>query len=99
MNLEEKIASKMRKEDRILVLEPIDGKPLNSKGLLDRRLFSGENELHAIKHPQNNLWYLQYKSGIVPDIMQQRFTSFKGLYAFTEDYMKKRNVKITKVID
>lgn len=92
--------AKNRTGDRILVLAPMEGEaPLNSKGVVDKRLFNGENRLHAKVDPQVMLWYVQYDHGIPPQPFQQRFTSFTKLYNFVEDYYKRRNVKIVQVIE
>lgn len=91
--------AKNRSNDRVLVLEPMEGGSLNSKGMADKRLFTGENKLHALLDPHNMLWSIRYDHGIPPQPFQQRFTSFPRLYNFVEDYYKRRNVKITKVID
>lgn len=87
-------------DDRILSLELIDGKaPLSSTGLIDKRLFRGENKLHAIKDTQTCLWYMKYDDGLIPEPLRQRFTTFSRLFKTAEDYFTKRNVKITEIID
>lgn len=92
----------VRSIDRILVLKPIDGKPLSSAGLLDTKLFKkGEdaNRLHIVMDPQSCLWTFKYDKGIVPPIFKQHFTSFTRAYDFAKDYMLRRNIEITEVID
>ncbi len=85
--------------NRILELKVIDDKaPTSSMGLVDKRLFQGENKLHSIID-ETGLWHMQYDKGIVPAALQQRFTSFGKLFKYAEDYFKKRNVKITEIID
>jgi hypothetical protein len=91
--------ARMAMTDRVLVLEPIEGKAtLSSTGMVDKRLFNGENRLHAIKDEATTLWYCQYDSGRLPEPLQQRFTGFKALLKFVEDYMLRRNVRIKEVI-
>lgn len=93
-------SEKMSKPDRILELRPANGKKtLSSTGLVDTRLFTGENKLHAIKDPATCFWYLKYESGIVPQPLKQHFTSFGALKKFAEHYFGKRNIVIDKVID
>jgi hypothetical protein len=93
-------SSKERNTDRILILKPIEGKaPISSTGLVDTRLFSGENKLHAIQDPTNLLWSFKYESGGLPNPLQQRFTNFTTLLDFATKYFKKRNVEIVEVID
>lgn len=91
---------KLKKDDRILVLGPIEGKrAISSKGLFDPRLFSGENELHAVKDAQGTLWRMRYKMGGIPDELRQAFTSFERLHDFAKVYYAKRNIEIKEVID
>ena len=86
--------------DRILSLEPMDDKkPLTSTGLVDSRLFTGENKLHAIKNPQTCLWSLRYDSGLIPPALRGRFTSFKALTDRCQRYFETRNIKIKEIID
>lgn len=91
----------IRSSDRILSLEVIDGKQAKSStGLIDTRLFTGDQQLHLKMDPQTTLWYFQYSnSAILPGQLQGRFTSFKPAMKHAEDYFKKRNVRITRVDD
>jgi hypothetical protein len=92
---------KNKTTDRILVLAKLDeGKGTkNTQGLVDNRLFTGENKLHAIADIQTMQWFLRYDSGILPEPLKQRFTSFTKLMQFVTEYYKRRNIKIEKVID
>ena len=90
--------SKMIGWDRILELSQIDGKaPISSTGLVDKRLFSGDNKLHAVKDPQTCLWSLKYEEGSVPQVLRCQFTSFRMLFKYVEDYFKKRNITVKEV--
>jgi len=95
--------SKLKSADRVLILEPIDGKkPLSSTGLVDPRLFKdGEegNRLHAVMDGETCLWSLKYDKGSIPPGLNGRFTSFKNIKKFAEDYFLTRNIKITEVKD
>lgn len=92
--------SKLRSDDRIFKLVRVDDKaPLTSLGLVDKRLFTGENKLHAIKDGQTSLWSLKYDQGNVPEFLRQQFTSFKLLLKVVGDYFMKRNIKIEEIID
>lgn len=85
--------------DRVFKLGVIDGqKPKNTLGLTDPRLFTGENELHAIQDEQTCLWSLKYTAGVIPPPLRQQFTSFKMCKKFVEDYFRGRNVEIKEVI-
>lgn len=86
--------------DRILELKIIDDKaPLSSTGLVDRRLFKGENKLHAVTDPYTGLWSLNYEKGECPPAFKCQFTSFKKLYQFATDYFLKRNIEIKEIVD
>lgn len=93
--------TKNRSSDRVLVLKVIDNKaPLTSMGLVDKRLFSGDNKLHGIAEPQTGHWYFKYDDGALPPALRdQKFTSFKALLTHAKEYFKKRNIEITEVID
>ena len=91
---------KERKTDRILVIKPIEGKStLSSTGLVDPRLFTGENKLHAIMDTRNTLWYLKLDSGGLAEPLKQRFKTFDSLLSYTKRYFDKRNLQITEIID
>jgi hypothetical protein len=90
---------KMRSDDRILVLKPRDDKPLTTTGLVDRRLFSGENKLHAKLDKHHHLWYLQMDAGLLAEPLKQKWTSFQKLLEFVTGYFDRRNIDVTEVID
>lgn len=87
-----------RSTDRVLSLSVIDGeKSKSSTGLVDTRLFTGEQKLLIKMEPQTCLWYFQYaKSGLLPEPLQGRYTGFKAALKFAEDYFRKRNIKVTR---
>ena len=92
--------TKQASPDRILVLEPMDGKVSKTiSGTLDPTLFQdGGNRLHAIMDTETCLWSFKYERGAVPSSFQgQRFTSFKTARKFAEDYFNRRNIKISEV--
>lgn len=90
----------VRSNDRILELSVIDGKqPLSSTGMVDTRLFTGGNRLHAIMDPESCLWRFKYDDGILPGPLKGIFTSFKTLRKFAEDYFVKRNIVIKEIKD
>lgn len=97
--LEEKRKTKMHSDNRILKLAPIGGRPLNSAGILDMRLFKGENNLHAIWDPQSNLWSLRYDSGILPAALKVKFSGFNKLHSYLTSYLKSRNVCISEIVE
>lgn len=86
--------------DRILVLAPMDGlEPTNGAGMIDKRLFKGGNALHAIMDEEYGHWHVQFESGIVPEALQMKWTSFPKLHAYVNQYYNKRNIEIKDVID
>jgi hypothetical protein len=90
--------SKMMSWDRVLELTPVEGKAtLSSTGLIDKRLFTGENKLHAIKDSQTCLWSLKYEEGSVPQVLRCQFTSFRMLLKYVENYFEKRNIVVKEV--
>ena len=94
------INNKMRKTDRILVLKLMEGKePVSSTGIIDPRLFKGENNLHAIMDEETCLWYMRYDKGVVPPALKSSsFTSFSKLYKYAKEYFAKRNIEIVEVL-
>lgn len=86
--------------DRIIVLTKRDTSKgiATDTGLIDNRLFTGSNKLHAVMQP-NGLWALKYESGILPQPLKQEFTSFTQVMKFLKPYFHKRNVDIKEVID
>jgi hypothetical protein len=95
-----KIREKMRADDRELVLEKIEGKDVKSNiGLVDNRLFKGETKLYAYLDERTLLWKFKYSAGLLPQPLQQSFTSFKKLKEFAESYFARRGLKLVKVID
>lgn len=95
-----RIQTKMHSPDRILVIRPMEGKdPVAVTGIIDKRLFTGDNKLHAIMDTQTSLWSLKYEQGGLPEPLKQRFTSIKKLMDFVTAYFAKRNVEIKEVQD
>ena len=83
--IEEKIRLRMRSDDRVFILRPKEGQsPTKNSGLVDTRLFKGENKLHAVRDKMTSLWSLRYDSGLLPEPLKQRFTSFEALRKFVE---------------
>lgn len=89
--------TKNQSNDRILELVKIPGKDTrNTAGLVDNRLFTGENKLHAVMEP-NGLWSLKYDSGNLPEFLRQQFTSFSILLRTLKEYFYKRNIEIKEI--
>ncbi len=94
------LSDNVRSSDRILVLSKKDPSKhtTSSIGLVDNRLFTGGNRLHAIQDT-NSLWYLKYDSGAIPPSLQQQFTSFTMLIRTLKLYFHKRNIEIKEIQD
>ena len=91
---------KMKSFHRELKLKVIDDKaPVSSTGLIDKRLFKGENSLWAILDPQYNMWTFNYDKGAVPQELQQRWTTFQGALRDAQVYFANRNVEIYEIVD
>lgn len=103
LNLEAKTEAyqqKIHSENRILVLRVKEGmKPVDVTGLLDKRLFTGEPNLHAIRGPFDNMWRLKYTHGVLPQPLRQQFTNFRQLVDHCKGYFSRRNIEIVEVID
>ena len=91
----------MRDTDRILSLSVIEGTSAkNSTGFVDKRLFTGEHQLHCMMDLQSSLWSFRYSgNALLPEALQGTFTSFSKAYNHAEQYFLKRNVRISEVKD
>lgn len=94
-------STKHRSTDRVLVLKTTPGKfSTSDAGLIDNRLFTGENKVRAIMDPTSCLWSLKYDKGFPPASLRQRkYTSFSELFKHVEKSFKRRNIDIVEVID
>lgn len=91
---------KEKKADRILVLKTKDGeKPKSSTGLVDPRLFTGDNKLHLIRDARTLLWFFKYEDGGLPRPLKERFTTFDKALTHARGYFNSRNIEIAEVID
>lgn len=98
--IESRRREKMQTNDRVLVLKTMDGKsPKDSRGIVDSRLFTGENKIHGVYDERTGLWNLRYETGALPGAMQQKFQTFTELEDFARKYFKTRNVEIIEVIN
>ena len=87
-------------DDIILELAPMEGKTtLTSKGMPDKRLFTGENKLHLFRDTITGLWRLKLDFGTLPQPLMQHFTKLSYAKEAAEQYYGRRNVEITKIID
>lgn len=98
-DIEARRKNKMLSDDRVLILKVIDGKKaVSSTGMIDTRLFTGENRLHAVIDERTGMWNMRYETGGLPGPLQQKFTTFEQLLEFAKQYFKTRNVEIVEVI-
>lgn len=93
-------SSKNKSNDRILVLQAMEGKAtLSTTGTVDKRLFSGENKLHCIYEEETGLWYFKMDHGFLPGGLTQRFTTYGKALAFAREYYARRNIEIKQTIE
>src|SRR5687768_1734002 len=98
MTLDQYGHDKYNSDDRVFIFEPVEGtKVTAATGLVDPRLFTGENKLHAKKDDIYGLWYLQYEMGGLPPVLKQKWTSFNAMVKFARDYFMKRGLMIKEV--
>lgn len=96
---QEQNSDKMRNPVRILKLQPMEGAKIkNSSGMVDPRLFEGENRLIA-KMDETSVWRMRYEKGITPEPLKQAYTSFAKLRDQAVRYFKTRNVEVVEVDD
>lgn len=97
-DIEERRRGKMKADDRILVLQQMEGKPsLAADGAIDKRLFKGENNLHVIYNVDDGAWKMAYDMGALPGGLQGKFTTFGEAVSTARAYFAKRNVEIAEV--
>lgn len=99
-DLELRRKSKMHSDTRVFVLKPMEGRsPLTSSGAVDKRLFSGENNLVAVRDIDKGMWVLRYLKSSLPAGLDVQFTEFNQLVAFVKQYFLKRNVEVTDILE
>lgn len=97
-DIEERRRGKMKADDRVLVLQPMEGKkPLTTDGSVDARLFKGENNLHVIYNVNDGAWKMAYEMGGLPGGLQGKFTTFGEAVSTARAYYAKRNVEIADI--
>lgn len=90
---------KMHSPTRELTVAPKPGKTAkNSSGLVDTRLFNGENKLYCIMDEYGN-WFFRYQTGIVPEPLKCKFTRVSKAIEYAKQYFNKRDLEITEVKD
>lgn len=92
----------MRSTDRILKLQRKEGEQAKRvSGVLDTRLFSGEQKLHLKMDPQTSLWSFHYEfaGNLPPELNGKTYTTFSKGFEHATRYFETRNIKITEVKD
>jgi hypothetical protein len=94
-------STKMKSADRILKLRPMEGydPKAGSNSMVDATLFTGGNDLHAVRDPVTCHWSLRYDHGVIPGALRGTYTSFSKLHDAVRLYFHKRNIEIKEVID
>ena len=89
---------KMKSDTREILLAPMGGKnTLSSSGMIDNRLFNGENKLHATLDMRTGMWHLHYDIGGLPGGLKGNWTLFSELESHVRNYFKTRNVVVTEI--
>lgn len=92
--------NKIKSDDRVIILKPKEGfDPLDSSGMVDKRLFTGDNGLHVIKDPETCFWSLRFEAGILPDPLKGSWNSFNKIVDHVRDYYNRRNIEIVEIRD
>lgn len=100
MTLDEFGHDQFKSDDRSFTFKPVEGlRQTSSTGMIDKKIFTGENKLIAHKEEDTGLWVLKYENGIVPGSFKQRFTSFNMAYKFAKTYFYKRGYDIVEIKD
>lgn len=97
-DIEDRRKKKMKSDHRVINLKPKKNATTES-GVHDKRLFNGENKLHAQMSHTTGMWRLNYDSGALPGGLQMLFTSFPELLDYTRTYFAKRNIEVCDVVD
>ena len=94
-----KTVDKNAKDDRIIHMQKKEGEKIRgATGLVDNRLMTGDNKLHAVFEGHTCLWYLKYEKGGMPEpLRDKRYTSFRKAVDAAELYFGKRGLEITKI--
>lgn len=99
-DIEERRREKMISGNRTLVLRVMEGKKaMSSSGVVDPRLFTGENHLHAVFDELTGMWNMKYETGGLPGALQQKFVEFNDLLEMATKYYKARNIEIVDVLN
>lgn len=89
---------KMKSDDRVIMLRPMEGKQtISSTGLVDKRLFTGENKLHACWESRTGMWHLHYEIGALPPALKGAWTLFSELETHVRSYFKSRNIEVVEI--
>lgn len=88
------------KNDRVFSLTQRPGvKTTDANGLVDPRLFKGENKLHAVMDSGSCHWFMKYEQGGLPEPLRGRYTSFVKLTEAATNYFNSRGVDVTEIAD
>lgn len=90
---------KMHSPTRELKIALKEGKTAkNSSGLIDTRLFNGENKLFCIMDEYGN-WFFKYQNGLLPEPLKCKFTRVSKAVEYAKQYFAKRDLEVTEVKD
>lgn len=99
-DIEARQKEKMHTTDRLIVLRPMEGKdPKDAQGNVDKRLFSGENNLHAVYDVNKGWWSVRYDKGAIPGGLDRNWTDLTNTVDTVRQYFAARNVEVVEVRD
>lgn len=97
---EEKVSGKMHSTARGLVFQRRPGVSVkNTLGTTDNRLLTGEGTVVIYFDSIVSLWGFRYTHGVMPQPLQNKFTSFSKAKAFAEHYYGRRGLDIIEYKD
>jgi hypothetical protein len=95
-NLEAREQAKMLPDKRRFILRAKEGEAHKTdSGAVDKRLFTGDVNLYAIRDTIKGTWFLRYDKGALPSGLDQQFTEFTKLVDFVTGYFARRNVEVS----
>lgn len=99
-DIEERRRNKMIGNDRVIVLRVKEGmKAMSAAGVVDTRLFTDENRLHAVYDDRTGMWNMKYETGGLPGALQQKFIEFNDLVEAARKYYGSRNIEIKEILN
>lgn len=74
-------------------------KILGTTGLVDNRLFVGDNFFHLVMELSTCFWYAKMDKGVTPEPLRAKFTNYQKALNHLTAYLDKRNLEIKEIKD